>query len=78
MDGKKAAFSVNENGLSTLYLLNTKTKKYRKVNSIPIGLIGGMEFTEDAKSLGLTINTSQTPSDSYVLKLGLICPSGPP
>ena len=28
-----------------------------------------MEFTEDAKSLGLTINTSQTPSDSYVLKL---------
>ena len=69
MDGKKAAFSVNENGLSTLYLLNTKTKKYRKVNSIPIGLIGGMEFTEDAKSLGLTINTSQTPSDSYVLKL---------
>ena len=69
MDGKKAAFSVNENGLSSLYLLNTKTKKYRKVNSIPIGLIGGMEFTEDAKSLGLTINTSQTPSDSYVLKL---------
>ena len=69
MDGKKAAFSVNENGLSTLYLLNTKTKKYRKVKSIPIGLIGGMEFTENAKSLGLTINTSQTPSDSYVLKL---------
>ena len=34
MDGKKAAFSVNENGLSSLYLLNTKTKKYRKVNSI--------------------------------------------
>ena len=69
MDGEKAAFTVNENGFSTLYLLDTMSKKYRKVDQVPIGLIGGMEFSEDGGRLGLTINNFQSPSDSYVLDL---------
>ena len=43
--------------------------KYRKVKSIPIGLVGGTQFSEDGSKLGLTINSYQTPSDSYVLDL---------
>ena len=69
MDREKAAFTVNENGFSTLYLLDTMSKKYRKVDRIPIGLIGGMEFSENGGKLGLTINNFQSPSDSYVLDL---------
>ena len=68
-DGKRAAFVVNENGYSTLYLLNPTTFSFKKVNSIPLGLIGGMQFSKDNKRLGLTINTYQTPSDTYVLDL---------
>ena len=68
-DGKRAAFVVNENGYSTLYLLNPTTFSFKKVNSIPLGLIGGMQFSKDNKRLGLTINTHQTPSDTYVLDL---------
>ena len=67
--GDRAAFVVNENGYSALYLLNPQTFKYKKVKSIPIGLIGGMEFKRNNKSLGLTINTFQSPSDAHVLDL---------
>ena len=68
-DSKKAAFVVNENGYSSLYLLNPKSFAFKKVNSLPIGLIGGMQFNKDNKSLGLTLNTYQSPSDTYVLDL---------
>ena len=68
-DSKKAAFVVNENGYSSLYLLNPKSFVFKKVTSLPIGLIGGMQFNKDNKSLGLTLNTYQSPSDTYVLDL---------
>ena len=68
-DHKKAAFTVNEGGMGSLYLMDTESKKYRKVSNIPIGLIGGIEFSEDGTKLGLTINSYQSPSDSYVLDL---------
>lgn len=68
--GDKAAFSVNENGFSSVYLLDTKTFEYKKVDGLPIGLSGGLEFSDDGTKLGLTLNTSQSPSDSFILDLG--------
>jgi dipeptidyl aminopeptidase/acylaminoacyl peptidase len=68
-DGKRAAFTVNQDGISQLYLLNTKNFKYRAVKGVPIGLIGGLTFSPDNKRLAISLNTSQTPSDSFVLKL---------
>ncbi len=69
-DRKRAAFVTNENGRSALYLFNPKNRKYKKVDSIPTGLIGGLEFSPNGDKLGLTINTSRSPSDSFVLDLG--------
>ncbi len=69
-NGKKAAFSVNQDGVSILYLLNTKSLKFKKVKGLPLGLIGSLEFSSNARKLGLTLNTSQSPSDSFVLNLG--------
>ena len=68
-DGFRGAFIVNENGFSSLYLLNTQTLKYQKVTSIPIGLVSGIEFNKEANLLGLSINTYKSPSDSYTLEL---------
>ena len=68
-DGHRAAFTVNENGFSTLYLLNTFTHEYKKVSSIPVGLVSGIQFNEDASLLGLSINTYKSPSDSFTLEL---------
>ena len=68
-DGRRAAFTVNENGFSSLYLLDTNTYKYKKVSNIPIGLIGGINFNEKASMLGFSLNTYQNPSDSFTLEL---------
>jgi dipeptidyl aminopeptidase/acylaminoacyl peptidase len=69
-DRGRAAFIVNENGFSRLYLADTATREYRAVDTIPTGLVGGIEFSPDGTRLGMTLNTSQTPSDSFVLALG--------
>ncbi|MCY7297131.1 S9 family peptidase [Alteromonas sp. a30] len=67
--GKRAAFTINEEGFNTLYLMDTKYLTYKKVEDLPIGLIGGLSFSDTGRNLGLTLNTAQSPSDSYVLKL---------
>ena len=65
------AFSVNEGGLSRLYLMDLAKNKYKAVEGLPIGLIGGLDFSPNGKQLALTLNTSKTPSDSFVLDLAL-------
>jgi len=66
----RVAFVVNEEGFSRLYLMDPATRRYRQVDVIPTGLVGGLEFSPDGRTLGLTLNTAQTPSDSFTLALG--------
>ncbi|MBB3168970.1 S9 family peptidase [Simiduia aestuariiviva] len=66
---KRAAFSVNENGYNAIYLLDTTRDKFQKVKGLPIGLVGGLKFSPNGKKLSLTLNTAQTPSDTFVLDL---------
>lgn len=68
-DGKKLAFIANESGLAKLYILNTKTNKYKKVPNIPIGQVYGLDFHPSSGKLALVINTPQTPGDIFVLNL---------
>lgn len=67
--GDKLAFTTNEDGLSKLYLMDTKTFQYNQIGNLPVGLIFGLEFSDDGLSLALTLNTPQFPSDVYVLNL---------
>ena len=69
-DRSRAVFSVNEGGRSALYLLDPTSREYRRVESIPVGLVGGLEFSPDGTRLALTINTAGSPSDTFVLDLG--------
>ena len=68
-DRSQAAFTVNENGFSRLYLMDMETREFPPVEGLPTGLVGGMEFSPDGSRLGMTLNTPQTPSDSFVLDL---------
>jgi len=69
-DRKRGAFSVNVGGMSQVYLLDALSREYARVDAIPTGLAGGLEFSPDDSKLGLTLNTAKTPSDSFVLQLG--------
>jgi len=69
-DGKRGAFVTNEEGISTLYLLNTTSQQFSRVSKIPVGLISGLRFNPDNQHLAFNLSTAQTPSDVYVLELG--------
>ncbi len=69
-DRSRAAFTVNEGGRTAVYLIDPKTRKYRRVDSIQVGLVGSLEFSPDGRRLAMTINTASSPSDTYVLDLG--------
>lgn len=67
--GDKLAFSVNEDGMSKLYLLDTKTNKYKSVPGIPVGQVYGLSFHPTGEKLAMVINTPQTPGDVFVMNL---------
>ncbi len=69
-DRSRAVFSVNVDGMSQIYLLDMASRQFAAITAIPTGLAGGMGFSPDGRKLGLTLNTSKTPSDSFVLELG--------
>ncbi len=69
-DRRRLAFTVNENGLSRIYLLDTASHEYRMVDTVPTGTAFGLTFSPDDERLGMTLNTPQTPSDAFVLTLG--------
>ena len=65
LDRSRIAFTTNEDGLSKLYLMDTRTLAYEEVPGLPVGLIGGVAWTHDGRSLGLTLTTYASTSDAY-------------
>jgi dipeptidyl aminopeptidase/acylaminoacyl peptidase len=66
---KHLAFTVNEGGRSALYLYSPDKRKFRKVDGVPQGLVGGLIFSPDSSQLALTANTAKSPSDAFVVRL---------
>jgi dipeptidyl aminopeptidase/acylaminoacyl peptidase len=66
-DGRTIAFTVNADGRSRLYLLNTRTGAYREVPNMPVGVIGGLRWHRALGLLGFTLSTVRSPGDVYVL-----------
>jgi dipeptidyl aminopeptidase/acylaminoacyl peptidase len=69
-NGKRGAFTTNEDGISRLYLLNTRTNHFSLVANMPVGLIYALRFHPDNRRLAMTLNTAQSPSDVFVMNLG--------
>jgi len=69
-DGRRGAFTTNEEGISRLYLLDPRKRRYWLVRNMPVGLIYNLHFNPDSRRLAMTLNTAQTPSDVFVMQLG--------
>jgi dipeptidyl aminopeptidase/acylaminoacyl peptidase len=69
-DRKRIAFLANEDGVSRLYLMNARTREYKIVDTMPVGVAFGLRFSPDSSQLGMTLNRPQVPSDAYALRLG--------
>jgi dipeptidyl aminopeptidase/acylaminoacyl peptidase len=66
-DGRQLLFIANENGRSGVYLMDVPTRRYRRVEELPTGVISGARWHRDNRHAGLVINSARSPSDVYVL-----------
>ena len=66
-DGRMIAFVANEDGISTLHLLDISTAKERPLPKIPVGLIADLRFHKNNRDLGFTLAMSRQPADAYSL-----------
>ncbi|HET6267491.1 MAG TPA: alpha/beta fold hydrolase, partial [Acidobacteriota bacterium] len=64
-DGKWLAFSVNEGGVSRLYIAPTAAPEKTKLIDLPKGVLSGLEFDYQSARLGFSLSTSQSPSDIF-------------
>lgn len=68
-DRKTIAFVANENGLSSLYFLNTEKLTYQKAKNNSDGTIHTLYFSPDGKQLAISYNSPSLGKDVYVYNL---------
>jgi dipeptidyl aminopeptidase/acylaminoacyl peptidase len=68
-DGKWLAFSTNENGISMLHVLDTKTNKEIKLPKLPPGQVAGFRWHPATNELGLNMSSYQSIADIYSIDL---------
>jgi acetyl esterase/lipase len=66
-DGKTIAFVTNEDGAGVLHLLDLATGKETPQRKVPVGVIGGVEWHENGRDLGFTLDSARAARDAYSL-----------
>ncbi|MDT8067635.1 MAG: S9 family peptidase [Terriglobia bacterium] len=66
---KLIAYSLNENGLSTLHVADVATGKEMTLPKIPLGTIGGISWSENNHEFAFDITSAKSPSDVYSIDL---------
>lgn len=64
-DGKLIALVINEDGMSVLKLMRTSDHKLLPTPKLPVGTIGGIEWHNDSRTLGLSLASAKSPSEVY-------------
>ena len=68
-DRRHIAFLLNENGVSTLHVLDIGSGKELRMPTLPAGVISNLRWHENNRDLGFQLNTSQSPSDVYSVNI---------
>ena len=66
-DGKTMAFVVNAAGSSSLYLLDTGTRRHRAVTGLPVGQVFDVSWHKSGRELGFTVVSARSTADAYSL-----------
>lgn len=69
-DGRIIAFAVNEDGYSRIRLIDRSTGRELAAPRLPGGVLTGLDFSPDGRSLALSLSTATTAGDVWVLDLG--------
>jgi dipeptidyl aminopeptidase/acylaminoacyl peptidase len=65
-DDKRIAFLVNEDGVDTIHLLDTASRKITNPRH-PTGVIGGLRWHRNNKDVGFTLTDARITGDSFSL-----------
>ena len=68
-DGKLLAFIANEDGFGVLHVLDTATRKERRLPDLPKGVISGVKWHKNSHDLGFEISSPRSSSDVYSLDI---------
>jgi dipeptidyl aminopeptidase/acylaminoacyl peptidase len=68
-DRKLLGFALNEDGLSTLHVLDLATGKERSLPTTPRGVVGALVWHENNVDLAFSINSARSPLDAYSVNL---------
>ncbi|MEO1044087.1 MAG: prolyl oligopeptidase family serine peptidase [Pseudomonadota bacterium] len=68
-DEKTVAFTINENGLGTIKLLDLASGTISDGPDLPAGIAGGLVFNPDGSQIGFTFNGATSPADAWSFDL---------
>jgi dipeptidyl aminopeptidase/acylaminoacyl peptidase len=66
-DRRTLAFTTNEAGISRLYLMDVASGERRRMDAVPVGLVGGLAWHRSGTELGFSLNSARSPTDAYSL-----------
>jgi dipeptidyl aminopeptidase/acylaminoacyl peptidase len=66
-DGRWIAFDGNEDGISKLHVLDTKSRKEASLPQLPAGVIFGLGWRNHSSEIGFSLTTAGRPYDVYSL-----------
>jgi dipeptidyl aminopeptidase/acylaminoacyl peptidase len=66
-DGRWLAFTANEAGVGTLYLLDTRTNAATRVKGVPPGSVQGVEWRPKSSELSFNLTSPKAPWNAYSL-----------
>jgi dipeptidyl aminopeptidase/acylaminoacyl peptidase len=68
-DGRWIAFEANEDGISALHVLDTRTNKEVSVPKLPVGVMGAIRWRNNSREVAFTMDTASQTSDAYSLDM---------
>lgn len=68
-DGTKAAYTVNEDGLSKLYIQPLSARGRAQLVALPVGTVGGVDWDDTSTRIGFSLSTAKAPGDTYTFTL---------
>ena len=68
-DGRYLAWFSNEDGIGRAHVMTLPDHRPVRLPELPVGVIGGGDFSHDGRRLALSLNTATSPSDAYVIDL---------
>ena len=64
-DRQMVAFALNENGLSSLHVLDLSSGKERATPKLPAGEISDLKWHQNNRDVAFSLNSAQSPADAY-------------